>query len=56
MLFAKELNNRTKLFTKHNPETYRLGKPGDYMGVLAEDTSEIFIIERELFNKMFTPA
>ncbi|MBP3261298.1 DHH family phosphoesterase [Pseudobutyrivibrio sp.] len=56
MLFAKELNKRTKLFTKHNPDTYRLGKPGDYMGVLAEDTSEIFIIERELFNKMFTPV
>ncbi|SFH78417.1 nanoRNase/pAp phosphatase, hydrolyzes c-di-AMP and oligoRNAs [Pseudobutyrivibrio sp. OR37] len=53
MMFAKELNNRTKVFTKHDPEHYLLGKPGDYIGVLEGDTSEILIFERELFEKIF---
>ncbi|WP_051194990.1 DHH family phosphoesterase [Pseudobutyrivibrio ruminis] len=54
-MFAKEINNRTKVFTKHDPENYCLGKPGDYIGVLEGDTSEIFIFERDIFKKMFDP-
>ncbi|MBQ8489929.1 MAG: DHH family phosphoesterase [Pseudobutyrivibrio sp.] len=53
MMFAKELNNRTKVFTKHDTEKYLLGKPGDYIGVLEDNTSEIFIFEREIFHKIF---
>ena len=53
MMFAKELINRTKVFTKHDTENYLLGKPGDYIGVLEDDTSEIFIFERDIFNEIF---
>jgi phosphoglycolate phosphatase len=55
LMFARELKNRTKVFTKHEPENYYLGKPGDYIGVLEGDTSEIFIFERDIFNKIFDP-
>jgi phosphoglycolate phosphatase len=52
-IFAKEIKNRTKVFTRWDPEHYYLGKPGDYMAVSPSDTSDIYIIERSIFGKTY---
>ena len=52
-IYAKEIKNRTKVFTRWDNEHYYLGKPGDYMAVTASDTSDIYIIEREIFSKTY---
>ena len=52
-IYAKEITNRTKVFTKWDPEHYYLGKPGDYMAVSAADTTDVYIIERDIFGKTY---
>lgn len=52
-IYAKEITNRTKVFTKWDPEHYYLGKPGDYMAVSATDTTDVYIIERDIFGKTY---
>ncbi len=52
-IYAKEIKNRTKVFTRWDSEHYHLGKPGDYMAVTASDTSDIYIIERAIFSKTY---
>ena len=52
-IYAKEITTRTKVFTKWDPEHYYLGKPGDYMAVSATDTSDVYIIERDIFGKTY---
>ena len=52
-IYAKELKNRTKVFTKWDTEHYYLGKPGDYMAASENDPSDVYIIEREIFNKTY---
>ena len=52
-IYAKELSNRTKIFTRWDTEHYYLGKPGDYMAVSADDPSDVYIIEREIFSETY---
>ena len=52
-IYAKELKNRTKVFTRWDPETYRLGRPGDYIVTAEKDHSSVYILEKELFNKTY---
>ena len=52
-IYAKELAARTKIFTKWDPEHYYLGKPGDYMAVSANDKSDVYIIERNIFGETY---
>ncbi len=52
-VYAKELYRRTKVFTKQDPEKYKLGRPGDYMVVSANDRNKIYIVDRDLFNKTY---
>ncbi len=52
-IYAKELKQRTKVFTKCDPENYKLGRPGDFFAVSDHDLSNIFIIDRESFLKSY---
>ena len=52
-IFAKELKNRTKIFTKWDSENYYLGKPGDYMAVSSTDNSDVYIVERNIFHETY---
>ena len=52
-IYAKELTGRTKIFTRWDPENYYLGKPGDYVAVPEQDASDVYIIERDIFNKTY---
>ena len=52
-IYAKELSQRTKVFTKWDPEHYYLGKPGDYMAVSLLDSSDVYIIERSIFGETY---
>ncbi len=52
-IYAKELDRRTKIFTKWDPEHYYLGKPGDFMAASADDSSDVYIIERNIFKETY---
>lgn len=52
-IFAKEIKNRTKIFTKWDSENYYLGKPGDYMAVSSTDNSDVYIVERNIFHETY---
>lgn len=52
-IYAKEISNRTKVFTKWDSEHYCLGKPGDYFAVSGDDKSDIYIIARDIFGKIY---
>ncbi len=52
-IYATELDKRLKIFTKWDPESYYLGKPGDYMAVSMDDASDVYIIERNIFGKTY---
>lgn len=48
-IYATELKQRTKVFTKNDPDNYYLGKPGDFLIAMKSDPSSIYILDRELF-------
>ncbi|MCR4694768.1 MAG: DHH family phosphoesterase [Pseudobutyrivibrio sp.] len=52
-IYAKKIEERTKVFTKWDPENYYLGKPGDYMAVKYMDKADVYIIERDIFLKTY---
>lgn len=52
-IYAKEIKIRTKVFTRWDPDSYYLGKPGDFMAVSKTDTSDVYIIERDIFSKTY---
>lgn len=47
-IYACRLTRRTKVFQK-DWNDYLLGEPGDYLAARAEDPSDIYIINREIF-------
>lgn len=55
-IYARELKKRTKIFTKWDPESYYLGRPGDYMAVSVNDSSDVYIIERSIFMETYEKA
>lgn len=50
---AKELTRSIKLFTSNNEQVYMVGKPGDYLVVNCDDSTRIFVVEREQFKKNY---
>lgn len=49
---AKELSCRTKVFAKDSTE-YFIGKKGDYLAVRQDDPTDMYIIQREVFNRTY---
>lgn len=52
-VYAKELTERVKVFTRWEREKYILGNPGDFLTVKCDDPSDVCVVERKLFFKLY---
>lgn len=52
----KRLESAVKVFPLDGGEQYQLGRPGDYLAVRADNRQDIFVVEQELFEKMYEPG
>ena len=55
-IYARQLDHRVKVFTSWDPEKYYLGVKGDYLAVRVDDLSDVYIVEKKIFNKTYRPA
>lgn len=53
-IMAVELKRYTKVFTKWINDTYMYGVPGDYLAVTEGSDTDIYIIKRDVFKKLYT--
>lgn len=42
-----------KVFTEWDKNKYLLGRPGDYLAVACDDLHDIFVVEKELFERSY---
>lgn len=54
-IYARELTNRVKVFTAWDEGKYMLGKPGDYLAVRCDNLHDIYVVERDIFDKTYQP-
>ncbi len=52
-IHARELKKRTKVFTAWDDEKYMMGKPGDFLAVRCDDSHDVYIVERDIFDKSY---
>ncbi|MBP3339166.1 MAG: adenylate/guanylate cyclase domain-containing protein [Lachnospiraceae bacterium] len=52
-IYVSKIEKRTKIFSEHNKGEYFVGMPGDYMAVREDDISDIYIIQREIFEQTY---
>lgn len=52
-IYARQLENRVKVFTSWDTEKYYLGQPGDYLAVRVDDLSDIYVIAKSIFDKTY---
>jgi len=52
-IHAQKLENRVKVFADRDDEKYMLGIPGDYLAVRKDDNHDIFIVEQDIFSKIY---
>ena len=52
-IYAMELKQRTKVFPVNKDQEYFLGRPGDYLAVRADDFSDIYIIQKDIFLQTY---
>ena len=52
-IYAKELSRGVKVFTAWDKEKYMLGRPGDYLAVRCEDLHDVYVVERDIFDKSY---
>ncbi|MCR5674293.1 MAG: DHH family phosphoesterase [Lachnospiraceae bacterium] len=55
-IYARQLDHRVKVFTAWDTEKYYLGTPGDFLATRADDPSDIYIIEKSVFERSYEPA
>ena len=49
-IWAKSLEKSVKIFTKAQPDNYKIGQAGDYLVIGKDDINEIHIIRKEVFD------
>lgn len=54
-IYAKELENRTKIFPAIREHEYFLGRPGDYIAIREDDLCDVYIIQGEIFRQTYEP-
>lgn len=54
-IHAEPLTKRVKVFTAWDEEKYMLGRPGDYLAVRCDDRHDIYVVERDIFFKTYSP-
>lgn len=52
-IYARELTERVKIFTAWDEDKYMLGRPGDYLAVRCDDKHDIYVVERDIFYKIY---
>ena len=55
-IYAKKLCKTTKVFPYWESDTYMIGKKGDFICVSVDDPHDIFIVDKALFKKTYSPA
>ncbi len=55
-IYAKKLEKNTKVFAKWYKEGYLFGRPGDYLALRREDTSDAYIIAGRIFAATYQPG
>ena len=53
IIFVKPLEQPVKLFTQWTDDRYYSGRVGDYIAVRADDEHDIYIINKEIFDKTY---
>ena len=52
-IYARELDRGVKVFTAWDKGKYMLGKPGDYLAVRCDDLHDVYVVERDIFDKSY---
>lgn len=52
-IYARPIDKRIKIFTAWDEEKYMLGVPGDYLAVRCDDMHDIYIVEKNIFDKTY---
>ncbi len=55
-IYVKELDHRVKIFTEWDPDSYMLGRDGDYLAARKDDLHDIYVIEKNIFMKSYEPV
>ncbi|MCL2350613.1 MAG: DHH family phosphoesterase [Defluviitaleaceae bacterium] len=55
-IYAAELTKNTKVFTAWNPNGYMFGKAGDYIAARTDDCNDVYIIQKDIFDKTYESA
>lgn len=53
-IYAKPLEQTTKIFTRWDQDDYMIGQPGDYLAVRTEDKHDIYIVEKNIFGVTYS--
>ena len=52
-IYARELDRGVKVFTTWDKGKYMLGRPGDYLAVRCDDLHDVYVVERDIFDKSY---
>lgn len=55
-IYAIPLKKKSKIFQKDQNGTYFLGRPGDYLAIRKDDLTDIYVIQKEIFQQTYTPV
>ena len=55
-VYARKLTKTTKVFPYWDSDTYMVGKKGDFLAVSADDPHDIFIVEKNMFKRTYSPT
>lgn len=55
-VYARKLTRTTKVFPYWDSDTYMVGKKGDFLAVSADDPHDIFIVEKNMFKRTYSPT
>lgn len=53
IIYAKQLDKTTKVFSRWDYDSYMLGNKDDYLAVKADDSNDIYIIKQDIFSKTY---
>jgi phosphoglycolate phosphatase len=56
IVYVKQLERNTKLFTSWNLESYMYGREGDYIVMREDSSADVYIIRSDIFYMTYEPA
>jgi phosphoglycolate phosphatase len=55
IIFARPLEQPVKLFTAWTEDKYYSGQIGDYIAVRADDEHDIYVVNKDIFERTYKP-